>query len=206
MNLLRRREMVQASGGGTIYTPVYELAEATSTAGYDTEVQLFDEPKTFTILCEAYWSNRNWGSSAFRYLLGLGTGSYLFNFGNVRADTEEYINGEYSSTAYRYTALTMNSSTSGRKGFSMFSRAASTTKTTHRFAIRYNHITRKVEGFSDAVSSSHPPTARWYELDADVVSSGTLKLNHSSGSTINILKIYDVLLPDADIESFVWPT
>ena len=88
----------------------------------------------------------------------------------------------------------------------MFSRAASTTKTTHRFAIRYNHITRKVEGFSDAVSSSQPPTARWYELDADVVSSGTLKLNHSSGSTINILKIYDVLLPDADIESFVWPT
>ena len=197
--------MVQA-GGGTVYTPIYELAEATSEAGYDTEVQLFDEPKTFTILCEAYWSNRNWGSSTYRYLLGLGTGTPLFNVGNIRSNTNEYLDGEYSSNEYRYTSLSMNSTASDYKGFSLFSRASSTTKTTHRFAVRYNSSTRKVEGFSDVISSSKPPTRRWYELSADVVSSSSLKLNYQSGSTINILKIYDVLLPDADIESFVWPT
>lgn len=205
VSLLRRREMMQrAASPSPTPTLIYELASATSTASYDTGVKLFDPAISFTILCDATFANRSW--SATQTLFGIGTG-FAFALGSRSGN--DYVNGVLdTSNSRRYTALIMNNTTSdtdAKKMTSLLARFSNSTEQTHRFAIRYNATTFKVEGFDDNTSrDDHAPTSRWYNLDSNYSSQTTVKffLGNATG-TINIFKVYDGLLTDAEINNFL---
>lgn len=202
--LLRRREMMTVKKTTPSVTLIYELASPTNTASYDTGVKLFDTAKSFTILCEAKFANRNWTSS--QTIFGLGTG-WVFRVGRATS-ANEYTNGaKTTSNVNRYTAFVMNNTSTDsdtKKMTSLFARMSNTTAQTKRFAVRYNHTTHKAEGMSDANANLHAPSNGWWNIGADYISDTTLKLNMgSANSTVNILKIYNGLLDDATINSFI---
>lgn len=174
---------------------IYELDSPTSEANYDTNVLLFDTPKSFTILCSATFNNYSWTAHT-EGVFGIGTGKY-FRFGAIGSG-KDYTDGEASATANRYSAIIMNPGGSGSDCASIFSRSNSSIN--RRFAIRYNHRNRKIEG----ISLSSGTTAKWWTLSADVSSSSTLKLliGNASG-TINEFKVYSGCLTDTEIGTFI---
>lgn len=204
-DILRRRALMVQAASPTPPTPtlIYELSTATSTGTYDTGVKLFDTPRDFTILCEGVFSNRNWSST--QSLLGTGTDA-MFRIGRG-SSLHEYASGNYYTTANRYTAWIMNNldaDTDTFKGVAVFSRFSSTTKQTRRIACKYDHLNKCFYGASDDGVSNYLPNNKWFYLDENITSNETLKLNlGSSGSTINILRIYFELLDNDIINGFL---
>ena len=174
---------------------IYELDNPTSEANYDTEVLLFDEPKSFTILCSATFNNYDW-TAYTQGVFGTGTGKY-FRYGSIQ-NGKDYSNGEVAATANRYSAIIMNPGGTGSACSSMASRED--ISKTRRFAIRYNHRNRKIEG----ITSSNGTTSKWWIVSGDVSSSNTLKLlvGNASG-TINEFKVYLGCLTDTEIGTFI---
>lgn len=195
--LLRRRAMIAAGVSPTPPTPspslIFSLSGDVTTANYDTEVQLFDEPKSFTILFEASFNNYSWTSA--QGMMGVGSDNY-FRYGSIR-DGKDYKSGEVIATANRYTAIIMNTSASGKNCASLDSRQNAVV--TRKVAIRYDHTTRLVKAFV-----SHDMENRWWVIDGDVTTSDTLKLlvGNASG-TVMVCDIYDGLLTDTQIETFI---
>ena len=174
---------------------IYELESPTTEADYDTEVSLFDEPKSFTILCSATFKNYNW-TDWTQGVFGTGKGKY-FRYGSIQ-NGNDYSEGAVAATANRYSAIIMNPGGSGSACSSMHSRDNSTK--TRRFAIRYNHRTRKIEG----ITSSSGTTTRWWILSSDVSSNNTIKLLVGGATgTINEFKIYSGCLTDTEIGTFI---
>lgn len=198
---MRRTMMVQ------VPELIYELSEPTTTQSYDTGIQLFNTPKSFTILCEAKFSNRNWSSS--QTLFGLGTG-FAFAVGSRASANDYYNNVIYETGVRRYTVLAMNNTSSDspdtdtKKCSSLFARASNTTQTVKRLAVRYDATTFKAEGFGDASAVKHAPTNSWWYLNSNYSSQTTLKffLGNATG-TMQIFKIYEGLLTDTEINNFL---
>lgn len=201
MSLLRRRAMmVQAASPTPPPTLIYELEEPTSTASYDTGVKLFDTPKSFTILCEASFANRGWSNvSNTNSIFGLSQG-VTFRVGAFNGN--DYRNGVLNASEKRYTALVANATgdTDMKKCTSMFSRMSTTAAQTHRMAVRYDHTARKVEAFTDSVSA---PSTRWFNVDSAISSTGNIKFWLGTTGTMNSFQIYNGLLSDADINTFL---
>lgn len=194
--------MVQAASPTPPPPPalIYELEEPTSTASYDTGVKLFDTPKSFTILCEATFANREWSNiSNTNSLFGLGQG-VTFRVGAFNGN--DYRNGELYASEKRYTALVANvtGDTDMKKCTSLFSRMSTTAAQTHRMSVRYDYTELKVEGFTDSVSA---PSTRWFNVDSVISSTGNIKFWLGATGTMNIFKIYNGLLSDADINTFL---
>lgn len=196
--------MVQGASPSPSPTPelIYELAEPTTTQGYDTGVKLFESPMSFTILCDVTFANRGWSNvSNVNSVFGISTGP-LFRVGACPESTaSDYRNGEFFATEKRYTALVMNASDDDpKKCTSLLSRMSTTAASTHRIAVRYDHTMRKVEGFTESIPA---PTARWFNIGS-LVSSNTLKFFLGSATgTMNIFRVYDGLLSDADLNTFL---
>lgn len=202
---MRRREMMKQGGSQPLPTPIYELPEPTTTASYDTGVKLFNPAITFTILCEAYWTNRN--NMNTRSLFALDK-SATFRLG--------YANGFYSvtngvpsaSTSNSYTALVMNASGDAvtKKCGNLQSRDSNTTPHIRRYAVRYNAESFLVEGFSGTATAYNAPTSRWWELSQNISSAETVKLimnGVANTPQVNIFRVYDSLLTDAQINDFL---
>ena len=210
-DILRRRAMMVVPSSPTPPSPsltlLYELESPTTTANTDTGIKLFDPCISFTILCEANFANRGWSNvSNTSTLFGVGT-STRFRVGAYGGNVaREYLNGEYSSTAKRYTALVMNSTgdSDPYKMTGLIGRMSTTAAATHRLAVRYDAANLKVEGFVDAVSAAHgPTTTRWFNVDSNSTTSNTLKLLNSSGGTMNIFRVYEGLMDGTDIQKFI---
>ena len=174
---------------------LFELSEATTQADYDTNIKLFDEPKSFTILGTATFNNYNW-TSWTQGIFGISTGNY-FRYGSIQSG-KDMIDGELSATANRYTAIIMNYTSTGKYCSSLASRENTSKK--RKFGIRYNHRTRKIECFNTTSGT----TSHWWTLGGDLSSNSTLKLLIGSATgTVNVFKIYSGLLSDADIVQFI---
>lgn len=201
--LNRRRALSGCISSDPMPTPIYELQSAVSTNSYDTNVQLFDTPKSFTILCEANANVYNWVNT--HTMFGLGTGN-TFKVGrcsNVVKMNENTADG--SSTNY-YCGFACNYSGDSRtnKARSLYSRG-NNAKSIRRVAVTYDHVTRKVSAFCAEYSSLHAPTAGWWILSGDITSDTTIKLNidTSTTCTINKFNVYDTILSDAQINKFL---
>lgn len=183
----------------TSLTPIYELAEATNVANFDTEIKLFDTPTDFTIFCDATFNNYGWSGSKSVF----GHAGFRLGYGNI----DDYFYGVVDATsATRYTAITLNpaGTTSHYRGSSMIGR--SNTSQRRRIAVRYRISDRKLEAFLAGDSSRMPPvTKSWFNARADVsYPNETIKLNlSSSGSTVHEFKIFNSLLTDDAITNFL---
>lgn len=202
---MRRREMVKQGGNQPLPTPIYELLEPTTTAEYDTGVKLFAPAITFTILCEAYWTNRN--NMNTRSLFALDTaGTFRLGYANGFYNVT---NGVPSTTTSNgYTALIMNASGDAvtKKCGSLQSRDSNTTPHTRRYAVRYNAESFLVEGFSGTATTYNAPTSRWWELSKNISSDKTIKLimnGIADTPQVNIFRVYDSLLTDDQINDFL---
>ena len=197
MDRLMRRRIIML---GEMEPPVpveciYRLQEAVTEANYDTEVQLFDEPKSFTILCRATFNNYNW-TDFTQGVFGIATNSY-FRFGAI-GQGQEYVNNAVSATGNRYGALIMNTTSSGKKCAAIISRTNSSA--TRRFAIRYNHKTRKIE----AISSTTGTTSHYYILPSDLISTATLKLLIGGAEgTVRELEVWNGCLRNEEIADYI---
>ena len=199
--LLRRRAMIAAGGGSpTPPTPtptlLYELSSPTTTQGFDTGVKLFETAQSFTILCAASFNNYSWSTGKTQGILGVSTG-VSFRVGYV-SNGHIYSNGVESSTGNLYTGLAMNYDTNDRLCTAMYGRSNGVQS--GRFAIRYDHTTRKVEAFLNTSGT----TSQWYIVPSDIIGATTLKLlvGNASG-TVSELKVYSGLLDSSDISTFI---
>jgi len=196
--LMRRRFMML--GESVPPTPpaptlIYSLEEPVSSE-FDTNVKLFDTPKSFTILCDATWNNNSSGSWK-NAVLGISTSNY-FRFGTI-GNGKDYQNGELYATANRYSAIIMNTTSTGVMCSSCYSRSDSSTR--RRFGIRYNHTTRTIECF---VSSTSDTTGHWYTLSSDITGNATLKLLlNSMTGTVHALEVYSGVVDVSVIKSFI---
>ena len=201
--LLRRRAFMFA-GESAHPDVIYQLPSATNTASYDTGVKLFDSGKSFTILCEATLANRNWTGT--QSVFGIDT-DWTFRLGRASSG-DNFVNGAFTQTGNLYTAIicnNTNSDTYTKKCCWLAGRMSNTSSKTERFAVRYNHLLLKVEGFcNDGGVALFAPTQAWFTLNESIVSNSSLKLNLSSAnSTVNSLTIYNGLLSDGEINSFL---
>lgn len=197
--LLRRRAMI-AAGGSVPPTPptppslIYSIDSSVTTQNYDTGVKLFDTPKSFTILCVATFNNYNWNTNRTEGLYGISTGKY-FRVGAI-ANSDEYTSGEKTATGNRYTSVIMNDTSSGVRCTSIGSRVNG--NQTLRFAVTYDHTTRKIYGQSSDVKT------HWYIVPGDVSSNNTLKLLiGGAAGTISTLEIYNGVLDGTTIDNFI---
>lgn len=204
--ILRRRMMVESGGVAPLPTPLYELEEPTSTANYNTGVKLFDPAISFTILCEAYFTNRTWYN---RHSIVALADDQQFRICGYAQSFNGYVNGAVAETSNYYSAFVMNNLTSDtdkKKCGSIFARFPNTTKQTRRFAARFNATTLLAEGFSEHAASYHAPTIRWWYLNSNISSTNTIKLN-ANGATnsprVDIFRVYNSLLTDDQINAFL---
>jgi len=201
-SITRQLTVNQVAGG---IVPIYELASPCTTANYDTGVTLFDTPKSFTILCQASWNNRNWANTANNSkngLFGILDGSYnnMFKMGGIYQGYP-YVDGVRTNTGNKYTAIVMNPATSGKMCSSIVARAADTSVLTEsKLWVRYNATTRLVEAGVGVT-----PTDRYFTVSGDLTSSNTLRLclNSNSSRTIEVFKVYDTALSDELIDAFM---
>lgn len=183
----------------TELTPVFQLSEATSTNDYDTEIELFDTAKSFTILCEFTFNNYSWSGSKSLF----GHAGFRLGYGTI----DDYVDGAViASNTSRFTAVMLNPSSVSNhyRGTALVARTNGSQ--TRRFAVRYDHTTRKCEGFVYGDSDREVPTVSWFITADDVVYTDgrTIKLNiNSSGSTANEFEIYTAYLPDSRITAFL---
>ena len=197
--------MQQAASPTPVLNLIYELESPTSTASYDTGLKLFETRQSFTILCEATFANRSWNNNqtifgvttAWRFRIGRCTGGYPVADNVI--DT--------TSTNY-YTGFAMNEadgSSSKKRMGSVFARFSTTASATKRMAVRFDHTTRRVEANSNNGSTTVAPSNRWWIFDSNFpVISDTIKFNMgSAGSTVNIFKVYDGVMTDAQINDFL---
>ena len=176
-------------------TLLYELSSPTTTKDFDTGVKLFEVAQSFTILCAASFNNY-WWTNWTQGILGISTG-YPFRVGCIQ-NGNVYANGEKTQTASLYTGLIMNNTTTAKLCTAMYGRQNTTQS--RRFAIRYEHITRKVEAFLNTSGT----TSQWYIVPDDIIGVATLKLlvGNASG-TVSELKVYGGLLDTTDIVTFI---
>lgn len=186
-------------------TPIYELQSAVSTNSYDTNVQLFDTPKSFTILCEADANIYGWNSAMNPAIFGLGTGN-TFKAGytqNIKKVDNGQVTGDYT---YYYCGFACNYSGDSftGKARSLYSKGDNA-MSIRRIAVTYDHVTRKVSVFCANYTALHAPTAGWWILSGDITSETTIKLNigTSSTCTTNKFNVYDTILSDAQINRFL---
>ena len=179
---------------GTTIPLWFELESATTTQSYDTGIKLFDEPKSFTILCDATFNNYSW-TAWTQGVFGISTGKY-FRFGSINQGYD-YEKDIQIATANRYSAMIMNNTSSGKMCASIIARSNSSTR--RKFGVRYNHTTRKIECYQGTSGT----TNEWYTVPGDLSSNNTLKLliGNATG-TINRFKIYGGLLSIDDIVTF----
>ena len=176
--------------------PFYTIESPITTQNYDTEVQLFDEPKSFTILGVASFNNYNWSSTdRVQSLIGLSTDNY-FRLGAIYG-CSAYNNNASLGTENYYCALIMNYTSSGKRATSIGSRVNGTQ--TLRFAITYDHTTRKIYGQASTENKTH-----WWIVPGDLESEDTLKLLIGGATgTISTLEIYDKVLDWMTIDNFI---
>lgn len=186
---------VEQAAGQIKPQPIFKLSEPTTTKNYDTNVLLFDTPKSFTILCDATFNNYPW-TARTQGVFGISTGNY-FRFGSI-ANGYDYEENVRIATANRYSAIIMNNTSSGKMCMSLFARSNSSTR--RKFAIRYDYITRKIEAFN----STSGTTKKWYIVPGDLLSQDTLKLliGNASG-TINAFEVYNSVLDIQYINDFL---
>ena len=195
--------MSVASSSDPMPTPIYELQRAVSSNSYDTNVQLFDTPKSFTILCEANANIYAWGNT--HTMFGLGTGN-TFKVGRCNQVIKMNENTAEGSVTSYYCGFACNYSGDSRtnKARSLYSRGTSA-KSIRRIAVTYDHVTRKVSAFCANYDALHAPTDGWWILSGDITSETTIKLNidTSTTCTINIFNVYDKILSNAQINKFL---
>lgn len=200
--LLRRRELI-LPGGGDEPTPIYTLAGPITTKNYDTGVQLFSPAISFTILCEAYYANRNWYNAMS--LFGVdGTGS-TFRLGYTALYKNTVEDVPSSSTTNYYTAFTMNAAGDSvtTKCTSLSARMSTSSPEVRRFAVRYDSANRLAQACSNV---SLLPNKKWWHLNQNISSESSIKLlinNPTYSPQINIFRVYDQLLSDEQINSFL---
>ena len=195
--LLRRRAMI--AQGGTPPTPppspslIYSIESSVTTQNYDTDVKLFDEPKSFTILCVATFNDYNW-TARTEGVYGISTGAY-FRVGSVSSG-QEYVSGEASTTGNRYIAVMMNNASGDKKCVSIGSRVNG--NQTMRFAVTYDHTTRMI--YAQASDNK----THWYIVPGDLSSNNTLKfLIGGASGTISTFEIYNGVLDGTTIDNFI---
>lgn len=182
----------------TAVQPVFELSAPTSTANYDTQTQLFDTEKDFTIFCDASFNNYSWNGSKSIF----GHPGFRAGYGSI----DDYFYGSVDATnVTRYTALTLNPSetSSHYRGTSFLARYNGTQR--KKIAVRYQASTRKIELFLEGDSTRMPPTTKsWFNASNVMYYTDTVKLNlSSSGGTVHVFKIYFNLLSDDAITNFL---
>lgn len=206
--LIRRREMIQPSSTPVI-TPAYELASPTSTENYQISWAPLSTYKDFTILCEAYCSNRNWGSSA-KSVFAISSGA-SFRAG-AATNYNYYESNVKTSTGSPYLAIIFNKATSvgGQdedpyKCMSLFTRDSSATKTLKRFACRFDYANLKIQGFSTRDAGRYAPNNYWWNVSLYPYFENGLYLNYNTGTTcqINIFRGYECMLTDDQINDFL---
>ena len=177
-------------------TPIYSIESSITTQNYDTGVKLFDEQKSFTILGVATFNNYQWSSTdRTQSILGISTENY-FRFGAIYGGTK-YNNNTSEGTDNLYLAIIMNDTNSGTRCTPVGSRVNGTQ--TLRFAITYDHTTRKIYGQSTPEVKTH-----WYIVPGDLSSESTLKLLIGGASgTVSTLEIYDNVLDWVTIDNFI---
>lgn len=202
-NISRQLVVEQEAGVSPVPTPIYEITSPVSTGNYDTGVKLFESPMSFTILCEASWNNYAWATNSNTQkngIFGILDGSYnnSFKVGGVYQG-EEYLNDTYNTKANRYTAIVMNDTTSGKMCSSLFARLNGMYNN-RRIWVRYNATTRLVEAGSDVT-----PTTHKFTVSGDITTSATirLRLNANTSTTVNVFRVYNQLLSDDFIDSFM---
>lgn len=200
VSTLIRRPLLVQSGGTSSPTPIYTLAASTTEVSYDTGVKLFDTPKSFTILCQAYVNIYPWQS--VQTMFGLDTG-WRFRVGRVNSGNPYYSNVVGTASSY-YCALTFNNTATDpdtQKCRSMYSRG-SNAKSTKRIAVRYDHTTHRVEGNAPQITA---PGTGWWLLSDDISTEDTIKLNVSiaNGCRIDTFVVYNDILSDAAVNDFL---
>lgn len=204
----RRREMMRLASTPPTPPPtptlIYELASAVSTTNYDTNVKLFDPAISFTILLEATYKNYNWTGDTqaiFRINSGL-----TFRFGRMQGIHETANNTPASTTSALYTGVAFNNSNDAvpKKAASLKARQNATI--TKRYAFRFDLSTLRFEGNNDG--SQLAPSASWWNISSAISSSDTIKLNVGTGTscTVNIFKVYNGVLTDAEVNAFIQGT
>ena len=184
-------------------TPIYALDSQVSTTSYDTEVKLFDTPKTFTILCEANANVYNFDTGSTMF--GLGTGN-TFAVGR-RYGIKKVVAGEATgnNTDY-YCGFMCNYSGDSitNKARSVYGRGENK-KSIRRIAVTYDHTSRKVNVFSTGYSNMSAPNDAWWTLSGDISSETTIKLNINTltNCIVNHFNIYDTILSDTQINEFL---
>ena len=193
-NVSQTLTVQQAAGQSPV--PVFRLNEETTTQNYDTDIKLFDTPKSFTILCDATYNNNSW-TAWTQGVFGISTGLY-FRFGSINQG-QDYRNDALNTTANRYSAIIMNNTSSGKRCASVFARSNSLTR--RKFAITYDHTTRKISAIN---SSTGVVGSLWWTVPDDLINENTLKLliGNASG-TIHAFEIYTEILSATAIGAFI---
>ena len=177
--------------------PVYELPEAISQQNYNTEVVLFDTPKSFTIFLDATWNQYGWNSGQqHQSIFGIGTAaSNYFRFGRIQQGND-YQYGELVATDNRYCAIVMNDTSSAKNCSSVFARGTDTDER-RQVVVRYDHTTRVVKVDEPSGSQAH-----YYTVSGALTSSLSLYLFTGGASgTMHDLKIYAEYLSDAQVRT-----
>lgn len=177
------------------YTPIYSIESPVTTQNYDTEIKLFDEAKSFTILCVATFNNYDWSSTDRKQsIYGLSTDNY-FRVGAIYGGST-YEQNVSQGSSNLYCGLIMNNTSSGTMCTSVAARVNG--NQTLRLAVTYDHTTRKIYGQGSSLKT------HWYIVPDDVSSEDTLKLLIGGAEgTISALKIYDEILDELTIDDFI---
>lgn len=193
-NVSKTLTVEQAAGQSPV--PVFRLNEETTTQNYDTGIKLFDTPKSFTILCDAKFNNYSW-TAWTQGVFGIATDRY-FRFGSIN-NGNDYRNDALNSTANRYSAIIMNNTSSAKRCSSVFSRSNSSTR--RKFAITYDHTTRKISAITSATGIVGQ---NWWTVPGDLISENSLKLLiGNAAGTIYAFEIYTEILSANKIGAFI---
>lgn len=196
---MRRREMVLR--GGELSHVLYELPAPVSIADFDTGFKLFDQPRSFTVLLEAKYNNYQWLDSRISiFAIDSGTTFRLGRLANVK-ETAQNVSATSTSNFFSGIAMNSNGDAVTTKAASMAARRNS--KTVRRNAFRFDLTSLRFEGNNNG--SLIAPSTAWWLLSAPIVSNDTIVLNVNTGSTcdVNIFKVYDYAMTDAEVNEFL---
>ena len=109
-----------------------------------------------------------------------------------------------SSTSVYYSAIIMNNLDSDQYSTKCASMAARRNgKTIRRNAFRFDKNTLRIEGNNNG--SLIAPSPSWWLLSEAIETDETILLNIGTGttSTVNIFKVYDYVMTDAEVNAFL---